>query len=447
MAGFLRAADELGIHLMPWQVVAATYIHALGPDDLWLYPDVVDVVSRQQGKTELLLPFIVSRLWLNRRIMHTAQNRELPREVHGRVADFFLEHYPHLLKRKPRFANGQEEIRLLGGGHYRIVAPTRGGARGPANDDLIVDEARELDGFSFIAAANPTLQASRNPQKLWLSNAGDETSIVLNALRKRADEDPSLAYLEWSASPERDADDREGWLEANPAIGHLPQAMENLENSYRSYSLSGQMAIFETEHLCRWVPTMRPRLVDDFAWKRAQALKVAPVRRPSFGISYAPEGRASVVMAWREDAQHVALRELFDVEVDETGIAELGADALKQARRLGAASVGYDDATDRDLARQFTGSFAKRTKPVIGKDFQNATEAFVRGIESGTLRWLDGDHITADLAMTSRKDNDETGTYHAVRSKDDVPITAALAAIRAYWLASVSSPTGSLRIY
>ena len=74
-------------------------------------------------------PPLVGRLVAGRRIMHTAQNRELPREVHGLVADIMETNRP----RSPaldRFANGQEEIRLTNGGLYRIVAPTRGGARG-----------------------------------------------------------------------------------------------------------------------------------------------------------------------------------------------------------------------------------------------------------------------------------------------------------------------------
>ncbi len=442
LAAFVQAAKDMDIDLMPWQIVAAEYITATGPGGVWAYPDVSVIVARQNGKTELLLPFIVSRLRLGRRVMHSAQNRELPREVFGRVADFMVED-GHLLK-KPRYANGQEEVRHESGGVYRIVAPTRGGARGPSNDDLIVDEVREFTDFDFIAAAKPTLNASRSPQMLYLSNAGDDDSVVLNALRKRSDDDPSLAYLEWSANPDRSADDREGWREANPGIGHLQGSMTNLENSFRSYVLSGQSAIFETEHLCRWVPTMRPRLVDDFAWMRCRTSNLDPVIRPSIGISMDPAGtRASVVMAWRQADKSIALRELFDVAVDETGVRQLGEDALKMTRKWGWVTVGYDDLTDRDLARHWK----KKAKAIIGKDFVNATDAFVRAVERGDVHWVEAAHITDDLAMTSRKDNTESGTFHAVKSRENVPITASLAAIRAFWLASASVPSGPLRVY
>ena len=87
---------------MPWQEMACTYIEARGPDDKWLYPEVCEVVSRQNGKTEKLVAHIVRRLLMGRRIMHTAQNRELPREVFGRVADIMMAKHFGLLKRTPR---------------------------------------------------------------------------------------------------------------------------------------------------------------------------------------------------------------------------------------------------------------------------------------------------------------------------------------------------------
>ena len=102
------------------------------------------------------VPLIVKRLREGRRIVHTAQNRELPRGVFGMVADVMQTYYKNELKRPPRFANGQEELLTKIGGSYRIVAPTRGGARGMSCDDVIVDELREMvNTFEFIAAAEP----------------------------------------------------------------------------------------------------------------------------------------------------------------------------------------------------------------------------------------------------------------------------------------------------
>ena len=111
---------------------------------------------------------------------------------------------------------------------------------------------REFEDFDFIAAAAPTIFASANPQILYLSNAGTERSVVLNDLKQRAGQS-GIAYLEWSAAPHRAADDHEGWLEANPSIGYGNQTIERLQSLYDKYESSAQLAVFETEHLCRWV--------------------------------------------------------------------------------------------------------------------------------------------------------------------------------------------------
>ena len=302
-----QLAANVGIDLFPWQRTAARYLTAQSPDGRWLYREVAIIVARQNGKTTLLVPLILQRLLAGQRIMHTAQNRELPREVFGMVADLLVEHHRSLLRSKPRFANGQEEIRLLNGGHYRIVAPTRGGARGPSNDLVIIDELREMASLDFIAAAKPTLTASDHPQMVYLSNAGTNESVVLNALRSRAKTDASLAYLEWSAAPGRDADDPAGWREANPAIGHKAGIIDNLRDEYRANSLGGTLAIFETEHLCRWAASLRETAFRGNTWEKLRTpdpLKDVP--EPfALGIGVAPgwERATIAVAALRPDGR------------------------------------------------------------------------------------------------------------------------------------------------
>ena len=439
---YLAECACIGIVPFPWQEEAGRYLYGLTPADLWLYPEVAVIVSRQNGKTEELVPHVSTRLLMGRRIMHTAQNRELPREVFGRVADHFEDKHGALLAKKPRFANGQEEIRLTNGGHYRIVAPTRGGARGPSNDDVIVDEVRELPSHDFIAAAKPTMNASSNPQMLYLSNMGDEESEVLNALTLRAGVDPALAYLEWSAAPHRDAGDVAGWLESNPSVGHIPQLMANLEREYRSHKLGGTLAVWETEHLCRKVASMRERLVDEFAWAESEQPLPEP-KRPYMAVSMDPSGRrASAAIAWRLPDNAIALRLLFDVTGSPIDTDALGKDLRAAAKARGVPAVGFDPITDRELAK-----FFRVAKPITGQEFANASARFALAVSSHSLRWADAAAVTDDLTWTTKKPHDESGSYQAVRADDERPIPAALAAIRAVWMASTPPRTGGARVY
>jgi hypothetical protein len=444
IAGFRDVAASIGITPMPWQETSARYTEALNADGRHLFKEVCEVAGRQNGKTEKLVILIVKRLRAGRRIILTAQDRQgVVLEVFGRVADIMVEDQSLFPERngrrtRPRFANGQEKIELTNGGRLKIVAPTRQGARGGTNDDVIIDELREMDSWDFIGAAKPTMTASPDPQIIYLSNAGDDSSVVLNSIRERAATDPRLAYLEWSAAPERPAGDREGWLEANPAIGHIPTMFEYLSGEYESHRLGGTLSIFETEHLCRWVSTMRERLVDEFSWVRCQGDPGPVGSRPCLAVSMDPKGkRASVALAWMKDDGTIGLRLVRNMVGDPIDTAAFGEEIRGIVANMHIKRVGFDPGTDRELVKYFP-----RPKPeaIGGQLFHNASAQFVNAVNGNRLRWDDADAVTDDLTWTSRKLDRETGSYQAVRAQDDRPITASLAAIRAVWLASGPLP-------
>lgn len=435
---FIETAESIGIELFPWQKTAARYLTALGRGDAWLYRHVAIVVARQNGKTRLLVPLIVSRLRMGHKIAHTAQDRNTPRDVFSEVADIMVRLYHDELAVRngrtlmPRFANGQEEIHMRNGGVLSIVAPTPGGVRGFRGDLVIIDELREMKDHGFIGAANPTLQASTMPQMLYLSNAGDDSSVVLNAIKHSVGEDPTLAYLEWSAAETRSVDDQAGWLEANPSIGHLPGMFGNLEADLQTYRSRGELAIFETENLTRWVTTMRELLVNGAAWILCKADLGKPIR-PSIAVSLDAQ-RAAVAIAWRTD-EGVALRLLENVTGNPVDTDELGQKVKLLASRLGVKEVGGDSLTDAEVLK-----YVRKKRLVIGKEYAAASAQFVNLVNAGRLQWADADPITDDLTWTSRKPDGDDGSYHAVRAKDDRPIPASLAAIRAVWLASGPTP-------
>lgn len=412
---------------MPWQTIAATYALATR-GRRWLYPTFVLVVARQNGKSEILIPRIRRALKVGERVLHTAQNRSLPREIFERVADLT----PRSELRRPiRLANGQERIDTWSGGVYRIVAPSRDGARGPSNDLVIVDEARELLDFAFVAAARPTLTASPNGQTWYLSNAGDDQSVVLNGLRARAIDlgDPSLAYLEWSAAPDRSIDDRLGWAEANPSLGRLIR-LATLADYRRDYAATP--ALFQTEHLCQWVDSMAPRLVPDVTWQRAQAATEAPVR-PALGISQSPS-RIVAIFAWKQSDGTIGLRLAADVTGNPPDVDRIGRELRQLAQGQGVQAVGYAPASDRDLARAFDWK-GVQLQAISGQLAAAAAGRFVATLEGGRLRWSDAQAVGIDLSFTVR-DQLGQGIYSARASRSDRPIPAALAAIHAVWLAT-----------
>ena len=415
-------AAALGIKPLEWQAIGATYLMATSPTG-WLYPEVAIAASRQNGKTEVLLPRIRDDLNRGRRVIHTAQNRTLPRQVFLRVARSM----DPLDVISIRYANGQEKIEMRNGGSYTIIAPQRGG-RGLSADTLIIDEVREFEDWDILDAAGPTLTASDDPQTIFLSNAGSDMSVILNDLKRRGDEGADdLAYLEWSAAPERSIDDRAGWAEGNPSLGHFPRMMTFLEKQYRSVP----PATFETEHLCRWVETMQPRIVSEAAWSRCRTtLEEEPVR-PAIAFNMDPSGRrASVVMAWVMTDGRIALVELEEATGEPIDAPKLAERVKELIAAHKAKKVGFASWTDKELARH-----VPRATPVDAKEYALASEQFARYVLEGRIAWDGATHITNDLTWTARKPH-ESGAWTAVPANPDRSVTAVLAAVRATWMAS-----------
>lgn len=440
LSDFSLVAKKLGITLWPWQLTAAKYLTALGTGTSPLYREVAVIVARQNGKTELLLPLIIGRLLEGKRVMHTAQNRELPRLVHRRLSHILQKHYGAMIDAIRRGA-GQEEIWLTTGGHYRIVAPNDDGARGSTNDLVIIDELRQMENHDFIAAAKPTLAG--DAQIVYLSNAGTSNSEVLNALKARAGSDPRLAYLEWSAPAELPPDDMVGWLQANPSIGHKPGHLEGLQDDYRAHLLAGTMTVFETEQLCRWVVAMEQRLVSEEAWAGQEFLDAPgnPVRA-TMGVSMDTSGeRASAVIAWVDRDDDLIL-DVHDTQGSPIDVTVLGPDIAKLGIANRVVDTAYDPYTDVDLAR-----YLRKAKAINGRDYANASEKFVRLVTERKLRIHDPKGVlTEDLRWTTRR-SAPSKSYMAVRANDEHSNTAVLAAIRAAWLATNPNLQAPLRMY
>jgi len=181
---------------------------------------------------------------------------------------------------------------------------------------------------------------------------------------------------------------------------------------------------------------MRELLVDVAKWIKGRDDELEEPTRPAMAVSMSPDGRrATAAVAWMRPDFTVGLRLLYNVPGNPIDTAALGKDLQATASRMGIRQIGFDPLTDAELAKYF-----KKPEPIAGQKFANASAQFVNLVLSDHVKWRDADAVTDDLTWTARKQDHETGSYQAVRSQDDRPITAALAAIRAVWLASGPRP-------
>ena len=235
-----RLADSAGVHLDDWQRFAVHTMCGRRPDGLWSSFEHATVVSRQNGKGEIILVRQLAGLFLfdEDLILSSAHEFRTANEAFLRIVAV-IEDTPHLKAevRSIRYANGEQGVELRSGQRLKFVARTRGGGRGMSADCVILDEAYNL-GDDAMAALLPTLSARPNPQIIYASSAAMVTSTQLLKLRKRAlaKESGRLAYLEWSADPADDVSDPLTWRKANPAIGSGRLTAETIEAELRTMS-------------------------------------------------------------------------------------------------------------------------------------------------------------------------------------------------------------------
>lgn len=297
-------ADSIGIPLLPWQKWASMEAHKVKPDGRWASPLVTIVVARQQGKTTLMKIRALAGLflWQDGLQIGTAHRLTTSLETFRDLVRI-IEENESLAKqvKRIRWAHGSEEIELqgkFGGGRYMVKA---GGsaARGISKPETVfVDETRELKDESTWASLRYTMMAAKNPQLWTLSNAGDQHSVVLNALRERgmsASPTDDIAYYEWSSNYEKIDDTPAFWkgaAMANPALGHTVH-IDNIRAV-----LNDPPDVVKTEVLCRWVATISAAIPAE-EWNQCaeEGLELDPEKTTWLGIDVSPNRRDAALVA------------------------------------------------------------------------------------------------------------------------------------------------------
>ena len=265
------ARNVLGQPLDPWQEWLVIHAGELLPDGSPRFRQLLVLVSRQNGKTHVLV--VLSLYWLYLEnvalVLGTSTNLDYARESWEKAVA--LAEDTELLAREIkslRRANGEQTLTVAGNCRYKIAASNRRGGRSLTVHRLIMDELREHQDWSAYNAAVPATSAVPDAQIWMISNQGDDRSVVLASLRKQALEetDPRLGIFEWSAPDGAAATDVAALAAANPNLGHRISLDSLMGDAMRAEEAGGdQLAGFLTEHQCRYVPLLNPA-VDPGSW-------------------------------------------------------------------------------------------------------------------------------------------------------------------------------------
>lgn len=260
-------ADEvLGQPLDPWQEWLAIHLGELLPDGRPRFRIVLVLIARQQGKSHLgrvltLYWQFVERVPL---ILGTSTTLAYAKEQWTMCCDLAQgnEWLRADLGPKPvRAAIGEEELRTAHKARYKIAAANRRAGRSLTVHRLILDELREHSTWDTWNAGVNATNAVPGAQVVAFSNMGDDTSIVLDALRGAALEyvetgigDRRLGIFEWSAPPGADPTDLGALAMACPDLGRRTDPDALLGAAMRAKRAGGlELSGFRTEILCQRV--------------------------------------------------------------------------------------------------------------------------------------------------------------------------------------------------
>jgi phage terminase large subunit-like protein len=418
-------AIKLGRPLMPWQEHVARQAMR-GSLGAWEHNRVGVIVPRQQGKSALLQIRIIWGLLNGEKlIVATAQSREVALETFRGVADLLYDGPYAGMVKTVRFANGQETIELTNGNRYKIIAPTPGSARGLTCSLAIMDEIREHKDYGVWAALVPTTTVPRG-QVWFASNAGDDSSVVLNDLREKAlaqTKAGAIYYAEWSADSTYDVADPEGWLQANPAIGHTVD-LDTLREAYET----DPRPVFETERLSRWVANIQspwpPGSVVDAVDPDLELVKGLPTWL-AVDVSIDRRYAALVAVQLRADdhySGHLLRTWYADGAIDDLMVAS---EVAPVAREYQARSVSFDRYTAAGIASRLA-SVGIPVGDCSGGEFAQASDELLSSMVHGRLRLQDQEVMVEHLLACAKKPYADGG-WRIVRRSSAGPIAGAVA--------------------
>jgi hypothetical protein len=391
-------AASLNVDLMEWQKFYLIHSHKVKPDGRWATPLNVCVVARQNGKSFLQQIRILGGLFLWDEPLQIGSAHRLATSLEQfRALVSLIEANESLAKqvKRIRWAHGAEEIETLHGTRFMVKA---GGsaARGVSRPETIhLDELREMNDLESFASLRYTLMAARNPSVMAYTNAGDSSSVVLNAFRERAlakiaGADDEIGYFEWSAPT--DEISVENARHANPAMGITIH-----EDNIKSV-LKDPPDVVMTEVLCRWVVAISSA-VDSASWGNCldKEVDLDLDKLTWLAIDLSPDRKhGSLVAAQKLGGEQFIVKMLHtwknDLQLDDKAIAN---DLADYARRYPTEYVLYSRRTSGAVAARL----APAGIPIFDMDsaYPQSCDELLSAINSGRLKHRGQSQLTDEI--------------------------------------------------
>lgn len=227
-SGFPRVRETcraIGIEFDPWQQDLNKCLLAKNADGLFAADTAVISIARQVGKTFDVGAVVFAECIAEpgTTVIWTAHRFKVARETFNELRSLAksAKLAPHIDYDAITTAAGNETIPFRNGSRIVFAARERGAIRGFTKVRvLILDEAQILTDTA-LSDLVPTMNQAANPLIIVMGTPPKPTDPgeVFTRLRSEAlsGESDSVLYVEISADPSADPDDREQWAKANPS--------------------------------------------------------------------------------------------------------------------------------------------------------------------------------------------------------------------------------------
>jgi hypothetical protein len=302
------ARDVLLHPLDLWERWLVIHGMELLPNGWPRFRQMVVLVARQNGKTELLVILSIYWMWKRRvgLVLGTSTKLDYSRESWLKVVKR-VRHTPTLApdiaaRGAVRSVNGEQEVTTPWDSRYKIAAANEEGGRSLTVNRLVEDELRQHHDYSAHEAAENAMNAVDDAQAWAISNEGDDKAVVLHdfydsglAFINTGEGDERLGLFVWSAPLGCDLEDVEATAQANPNLNRRIM-WANLVGKARRAKLKGgeAEAKYRTEVLCQRVRSMKSGPVSEDAWAES-AVDVQPAGEPRFFVQTAMEMTSATI--------------------------------------------------------------------------------------------------------------------------------------------------------
>ena len=394
-------AAALKLELMPWQKFVIEHSHKVRPDGRWATPLVATVVSRQSGKSTMMLVRILAGMFLFDEPLQIASAHRLTTSLEQfRTLVGLIESSDELSKKVQRikWSHGNEEITVANKSGVSRFAIKAGGsaARGTSPTTVHLDELREQHDLESFASLRYSLLAAKNPMIMAYSSAGDQHSVVLNQIRDRgiaaaAGNSDEIAYFEWSA-PTDDINDPANIVAAVPALGWT------IHSDNISQLLNDPHEVLMTEVLSRWVATISSA-IGEIEWRSCESpeLDLDTEKITWMALDHSPDRRHCALVAAQQlpnDQFIVKLLHTWEnaVALDDKEIAN---DASAYCRKYPIEFLIYSRRTSASVAARLQPAGI----PIMEADsfYPQSCDEMISAINAGRLRHKNQEMLTLQM--------------------------------------------------